>query len=104
MPIRSKTYGNIINIGDLYLTGTLRITNANYLFKLTTNSGTVAQTPAGAVASPTRKKIKITIDDVVYYFLAATDWITGNSPSISPSPSRSPSASRSPSTSVSPSS
>jgi hypothetical protein len=94
MGIRSKNYGSTIIIGDLYLTGILRITSSTYLFYLT-SSGTVVETPEGPYAGATRKKIKILIDDVAYYLLAANDWVTANSPSISPSASVSPSASSS---------
>jgi len=99
MAVISKMRGSIVTIGDLYLTGSLRPspTTANpYVLRLDSTNAAVS-TPAGVVASPTRKKIKILIDSTVYYLLAATDWVTGNSPSISPSASRSPSASASPS-------
>ena len=101
MGTATKQRGSYILSGDLYLTGQYRITSSTYLFQLTTNSGTVVQTAAGATAGTTTKKIKILIDSVVYYLLAADDWVTANSPSVSPSSSRSPSASRSPSSSSS---
>ena len=101
MAINQKIYGNVVLKGDLYITGVLRVTNQAYLLKLTTGGGAIAQTPDGAVAGTTKKKIKILIDNVVYYLLAASDWVDEGSQSISPSASRSPSSSAS--ASVSPS-
>lgn len=71
---------------------------------LTSSSGVVA-TAKGAVPGVTRVKLKIQVDGVDLYLLAANDWVdansASNSPSVSPSASSSPSASGS--ASVSPS-
>ena len=99
MGISAKQQGSLILKGDLYLTGLHRIRSSTYLFKLT---GDAAVTAAGSNPGATRrKKLKILIDDTVYYLLAANDWVTSGSESTSPSSSRSPSTSRSPSSSAS---
>ena len=89
--------------GDLLHTGTLNLKSTNHLFRLTSGSGGVVSTADGAIPSATRKKLKITIDGSVFYFLAATDWVDANSSSASPSPSPSSSVSPSSSPSASPS-
>ena len=96
---RSGTVGNKQLVGDLYLTGSLNVVNRTHALKLTTLSGTVVTAADGAIPSPTRKKLRVLIDGVVYYLLAATDWVDANSSSASPS--KSPSASLSPSASSS---
>jgi hypothetical protein len=88
----SSTKGNKKITGDYSITGIPNITCPTYLFKLTTSSGAVVATAQGAVAGPTRKKLKITIDGTTYWLLAANDWVTANSASRSPSSSISPSA------------
>ena len=102
MAINQKFYGGMVLKGDFYISGALRIRNSQYLMKLTTGGGSVALTPAGVTAGNVQKKIKIDIDGVDYYLLAASDWVNTGSESVSPSSSVSPSASAS--ASVSPSS
>jgi hypothetical protein len=101
MAYNQRFYGDTLQRGNMNINGILKITSSTYLAKLTTGSGAVAATPAGVIASTTRKKVKIAIDDVDYYLLAATDWVNSGSQSTSPSSSKSPSSS--PSASVSPS-
>ena len=91
--------GNIKMQGDYYLTGVLHIKNSTYLLKLTSGSGAIVSTATGAVAGPTQKKVKICVDGVDMWLLAANDWVDATSSSASPS--RSPSASQSPSASAS---
>jgi hypothetical protein len=85
--------------GDYHLYGFPHVICDSYFLKLVTGDGTSAETAAGNQPGPVRKKVRIAIDGVDYYFLACNDWVnpnsSSNSPSRSPSASLSPSASRS---------
>jgi hypothetical protein len=90
--MRQRSYGQWVIKGDLYVHGQIRFTSDTYLLRATT-TGSASGTAAGIVPGPVRKKLKVLIDGVPMYFLAASDWVNANSSSRSPSASISPSAS-----------
>src|SRR5512139_3315211 len=95
----SKVQGTRMLKGDYYVTGVLNVGNPSYVFQLTSGSGAILSTASGSIPGALRKKLKIAIDGVDYYVLAASDWV--NATSSTPSASKSPSASLSPSASAS---
>jgi len=98
MGFQAFNRGNIKHEGDIYLSGVFRLKTPTYLCKVTSDS-TIFTTAAGAVPGGTRKKLRILVDGVEMFFLAADDWV--NAASQTESASLSPSASRSPSSSAS---
>jgi hypothetical protein len=71
---QSFNRGNIYHKGDIIEKGVPHFVPDKYLFKLTTGSGAIVADPTGVTPSATRKKLKIELDGVVMYLLAATDW------------------------------